>query len=233
MKNHVATLKIKQFNAVQENGKIEAQIIEQDDKSVAIAIDTYFCFDKDGKTIEKQWFMNSVLVRRFEYKYDQDSFLKTKKEFNSKGEQDVTTYYYYQFNNKGHVIEQKAVSEETEEDAYIKLSRFEKGFKITEEYYYPVNDSPTERKEFEYDQQGRTIKEITYYDDSELAEINTNQYNEAGYLIKTTNFYKQEKLTEISEMEYLEFDTKGNCTKLLIRVNRIPQTISKMEYTYY
>jgi hypothetical protein len=125
------------------------------------------------------------------------------------------------------------VSGETEEDAYIKLSRFEKGLKITEEYYYPVNDSPTERKEFEYDQQGRTIKEITYYDDSELAEINTNQYNEAGYLIKTTNFYKREKLTEISEMEYLEFDTKGNCTKLLIRVNRIPQTISKMEYTYY
>jgi hypothetical protein len=32
LKNHVATLKIKQFNAVQENGKIEAQIIEQDDK---------------------------------------------------------------------------------------------------------------------------------------------------------------------------------------------------------
>ncbi|AGC76688.1 hypothetical protein [Nonlabens dokdonensis] len=233
LKGKVSSVKIKQFKAVENNGEIIVQSIEQNDKSVVVAIDNHFYFDRNGKTIERHWLMNNTLNRKFLYEYDDRALLRTENEYNSRGDLDATLNYQYKFNDQGQIIEQKQINGDDENDSFRKISHFENGFKIKEELYYPNDATPVEIRVFDNDQKGRVVKQTISYSENEIAEIEMTKYNKDGYPVKITTLYNDTDMVEVSEMRYLEFDKQGNCTKILILVNDQPKTILKMEYAYF
>lgn len=231
LKGKVSSVKISQFNAVEQNGTIIAQKIKPNKYSRAI--DNHFYFDRKGNTIERHWLINNVLNRKFLYEYDNKAFLITKKEYNSRGELDTTLNYSYKLDEKGQIIEQKQIRGDDENDSFRISSHFKNGFKIKEELYYPDDDTPVEIRVFDNDKNGRVVKQTISYSENEIAEIIMTKYNEDGYPVKITTRYNDRDETEVSKRQYLEFDKKGNCTKILILVNDQPDTILKMEYAYF
>ena len=228
LKGKVKSFKMSQFKAVEKNGVIEKEKI--DNSRGSVSVDNQFEFNRLGMITEQRRYISDKLSNKFIYEYDIDLNIIAKDYYDNSGNLMAESKFENIHHSEGELIEEKEYMTGENLDNNWTHKFFVNKNEIKEISY--SGERAYDIREYFYNKNGNLIKENWNNRDGKVY-IKTLYKYENGNIYQVSTFDSNDSLISKEKYNYLTYDHKKNWTKILISENDKPKNIIEAEIKYY